>query len=222
MEKRKTKKADLERKRSMFFQIGLIIALSLVLAAFEWSIRISKTNTDYTIGGIDLETEMVPITRQEEIKPPSPKHFEKFVIVDNENEIEEVVFEPPEIDPGEKLVFVQPLPDEIEDDTDDTLVFAEKQPEFPGGLTGLKHYLSKKINYPLKAAEEGIQGKVFVRFVVNKNGAVKDASIVRGVDPLLDTEALRVVKNMPKWKAGEQAGRPVSVWYTIPIVFILE
>jgi len=209
----------------MFFQIGLIIALSAVLAAFEWSTRISKNEIAYNFGGVDVETEMVPITRPEEIKPPPPKHYEKFEIVDDDEDIKPFEPTPTEVDPAEAVcieesVIIDGCGDP--DDENEPLFFTEKMPEFPGGFIGLRHYLAKNIRYPSQAAEANIQGKVYVRFVVDKEGFVRDARVLRGIDSILDVEALRVVKNMPKWKPGEQAGRPVSVWFTVPIVFVLE
>ncbi len=223
MEKRKTKKADLERKRSMFFQIGLIIALSVVLAAFEWSKQMSKSTLAYNVNGIELETEMIPVTRKKEVKPPLPKHYEKFeVVIDEEPLVTE--FEPfnTEAEEGDKIEFQ--IPGEIieEPEKDSIYQIPEKQPVPPGGMIGLRYYLAKNIKYPREAVANDIQGKVYMHFVVNKKGLIENVQVLRGVHPLLDKEALRVVKNMPKWKPGEQAGKPVSVWFTIPIVFVLQ
>jgi protein TonB len=223
MEKRKTKKADLERKRSVFFQIGLIVALSVVLAAFEWSKKISKTTTAYQIKGIELETEMIPVTRKKEVKPPLPKHYEKFEVVVDEEPLE-TEFEPfnSEAEEGDKIEFQ--IPDGIIEEPEDDSIYliSEKQPAPPGGMIGLRYYLAKNIKYPREAVANDVQGKVYVRFVVNKKGIIENVQVLRGVHPLLDKEALRVVKNMPKWKPGEQSGKPVSVWFVLPIVFVLR
>jgi len=98
----------------------------------------------------------------------------------------------------------------------------EQMPVFPGGETALPAYLGKEIKYPAEAAQKGIQGKVYVTFVVGKDGSVTNAKIVRGVDPMLDAEALRVVKAMPKWTPGQQSGKVVAVQFTIPINFKLQ
>ena len=98
----------------------------------------------------------------------------------------------------------------------------EEMPQFPGGGAKLMEYLSQNIKYPALAKEQGVQGLVIVEFVVNKDGSISDESIVRSVHPLLDAEALRVVKNMPKWSPGRNGGKPVRVRYTIPVTFRLQ
>lgn len=105
---------------------------------------------------------------------------------------------------------------------DETYVIVEDMPEFPGGEEALRKYISEHVNYPEIAKKNGIQGKVYVSFQVSKDGSVKDARVARGVDPSLDKEALRVIKNMPKWKPGKQRGEPVNVAYTLPIQFKLD
>ena len=222
MEKRKTKKADLEKKRTLFFQVGLIVSLSMVLAAFEWSTHLSEKKLSYNVNGIDLETQMIPITRKKELKPPLPKHFEKFeMVVDEEPIKEEYIPVNTETDQEDKIEFQIPEYSEPYEE-DAVILIPEKQPEPPGGIIGLKHYLATNVKYPAKAIEADIQGKVYVRFIVNKKGEIENVQILRSVHPLLDKEALRVIKSMPKWKPGEQVGKPVSVWFTVPIVFVLQ
>lgn len=222
---KKNDKANLEKKRGLFFQIALIIAFSLVLFAFEWGTEIGKKNTAFQIAGIDIETEVIPITRQKELKPPEPKKHIEFKIVEDDEPIEvEPELPSTEIDPNEGYI-VPDIPD-TEEDFDhgdpDIWDYTEVAPVFPGGMKGLLHYLGKHTKYPTIAVENDIQGKVYVRFVINEKGEVGDAQLIRSVDPLLDKEALRVVSNLPKWKPGRQAGKPVSVWFTIPIVFVLK
>ncbi len=108
--------------------------------------------------------------------------------------------------------------------TNGELIYTEvdQMPEFPGGETALRAYLGKEVKYPDEAVKKGIQGKVFVIFVVAKDGSVSGATVVRGVDPMLDAEALRVVNTMPKWTPGKQNGKDVAVQFTVPINFKLE
>jgi len=101
-------------------------------------------------------------------------------------------------------------------------VVVEEMPEFPGGEKALRTFLATSVKYPTIAQENGIQGKVFVNFVVNKDGSVSNVKIARGVDPAIDAEALRVVSSLPRWKPGKQRGAPVRVSYTVPISFKLE
>ena len=98
----------------------------------------------------------------------------------------------------------------------------KKCPEFPGGELALRKYIANAIKYPVIAQENGIQGKVYVTFVVDKDGGISDARVARGVDPSIDKEALRVVNALPKWKPGKQRGAAVRVSYTVPINFVLQ
>jgi TonB family protein len=106
----------------------------------------------------------------------------------------------------------------------ETTVFykVEEMPEFPGGQSALKEFISHSVKYPEDARKNGIQGRVFVQFVVSKDGSVKDATIIRSADPLLDKEALRVVNTMPAWKPGKQKGKAVDVSFTVPVAFALS
>lgn len=108
------------------------------------------------------------------------------------------------------------------EDADNVFLIVEDMPEFPGGELALRNYIANAVKYPVLAQENGIQGKVYVTFVVGKDGYVKDARIARGVDPVLDKEALRVVNNLPQWKPGKQKGKFVDVSYTVPINFALQ
>lgn len=118
---------------------------------------------------------------------------------------------------------VKPYPsDEKEKPKNEVYTFVEEMPEFPGGQAALMTYLQKNISYPADAREKGIQGKVFLSFVVDATGQVKDVKVIRSVDPSLDKEALRVVKAMPLWKPGKQGGKPVSTMFNLPINFKLN
>jgi TonB family protein len=108
------------------------------------------------------------------------------------------------------------------DGRDDVYVVVEEMPEFPGGVTALRNFLAQSVKYPAEAVSKGVQGKVYVTFIVDKDGSTKNAKIARGVDPSLDAEALRVVSSLPKWKPGMQKGQAVAVQYTVPINFRLQ
>jgi periplasmic protein TonB len=105
---------------------------------------------------------------------------------------------------------------------EEVFLIVEQMPEFPGGETALRTYIAKNIKYPATAQEMGIQGKVYVTFIVDSNGNVTKATIARGIDASLDKEALRVINTLPKWTPGKQRGKPVSVSYTVPINFTLN
>jgi len=110
----------------------------------------------------------------------------------------------------------------VEEVEEAPLTMVEQMPEFPGGEKALMKYLSTNIKYPRIATENGVQGRVYINFVVDKDGGISNAKVVRGVDASLDAEAMRVVKAMPKWIPGKQNGETVRVSYTIPINFVLE
>lgn len=112
---------------------------------------------------------------------------------------------------------------EVEEAEEEKVFIAvEEAPEFPGGQTALLQYIANAVKYPVIAQENGVQGTVYVTFVVNKDGSVSNAKVLRGVDPSLDAEALRVVSTLPKWKPGKQSGTPVRVSYNVPIKFQLQ
>ncbi len=109
-----------------------------------------------------------------------------------------------------------------EDTTSTPYTFVEQMPQFPGGEVALRKFLATSVKYPVIAQENGIQGKVYVNFVVDVNGGISNVKVSRGVDPSIDKEAVRVVKSMPKWIPGKQNGEAVRVSYTVPINFVLE
>ncbi len=228
MELKKSPKVDLENKRNIFLMLGLVISLGIILVAFEWTTKPSQTSSLGSIQSQEVEEEIIPITRQEEIKPPPPppppKVIEVLNIVDDDVEIEdELEIEDSEAD-DETIIDLPPVNLADEEEEDDTQVFfiVEDMPEFPGGELALRKFIANSIKYPVIAQENGIEGKVYVTFVVDKDGSVSDAKIARGVDPSIDKEALRVVSNLPRWKPGKQRGKPVRVSYTVPINFVLQ
>ena len=217
MEPKKNPEISLEKKKGLFFQIGLVVTLVIVFGAFEWK---SYEKVDYNLGQLnldDLEEEIIPITRQEITPPPPPPPPpEVIVIVEDIVEIEvEAEIETTESD---EMVAI-----EIEEESDEEFfMVVENMPEFPGGDAGLRKYIQNNVKYPPIAKEYNITGKVYVSFIVDKSGSVTDVKIVRGVDKSLDAEAVRVVKSLPKYKPGKQRGKAVRVMFTIPINFTLN
>jgi len=228
MELKKSPKADLENKRNVYFMLGLVISLGIILLAFEWTAKPQKADSLGSVNAVDVEEEIIPITREQEIKPPPPPPPPKVVeilnIVDDDVEIDDELHIDTEAD-DKTLITVAPVistrPEE-EEEEQQVFFIVEDMPEFPGGEMALRTYIASAIKYPVIAQENGIQGKVYVTFVVGKDGSVSDAKIARGVDASLDKEALRVVNTLPKWKPGKQRGKPVNVSYTVPINFVLQ
>lgn len=229
MEAKKTKNADLEGKRNTFLLVGLVVALGVTLLAFEWTTKPTKVESLGMMVSQEVEEEIIPITREQEVKPPPPppppKVIEVLNIVDDDAEIEdELEIEDSEAD-EETVIDVQPVietAEEEEEDFDKIFIIVEEPAEFPGGTRALYQFISSNVRYPVIAQENGVQGKVYVKFVVNEQGVVSDAQILRGVDISLDKEALRVVNSLPNFKPGKQRGKAVKVFYNAQIKFQLQ
>ncbi len=228
MEIKKLPKVDLENKKAILFQIGLVFALSFVLIAFEWTTMDVKVDLSLVDDTEAVEEEIIPITRQEEVKPPPPppppKAADILNIVDDDVELDdELEIMDTEMDESVEVDFTNIDYDYGEErDEGEVFMIVEEMPEFPGGTAALQKYLAESVKYPVIAQENGIQGRIYVQFVINSKGEVTNATVLRGVDPSLDREALRVVQSMPNWKPGKQRNRPVRVSYTVPINFVLQ
>lgn len=228
MEIKKKPKADLENKKSLMTEIGLVITLGIVLAAFEWSTTDVKIDTSGMIEEAAVEEEIVPITRQEEIKPPPPppppKMSDIINIVDDDVELDdELDLQDTEADENTTYDYQQEIAVvEEEEETQEVFFIVEEMPVFPGGEEALRKFIAQSVKYPVIAQENGIQGRVFVSFVVNQKGEVTNVKVARPFDPNLDKEAVRVVQSMPKWSPGKQRGKAVKVSYTVPINFVLQ
>lgn len=216
MNLKKTSKVNLENRRILFLQIGIIFALTFVLIALEWR---SYDKSDYSFATLnmeDLDEEIIPIT--EDIKkppPPPPPPPEVIEIVEDEEEIEEELeMEDTEADEDDII--------EIEEDDDEVFDHVSDPPSFPGGDGALLQWIAKNTEYPPIAKEYGITGRVFVKFTVEKNGSVSNVRVARSVDKQLDKEAVRVVSLLPRFNPGMQNGRLVRVNYIVPINFILQ
>ncbi|MCI5664240.1 MAG: energy transducer TonB [Mediterranea sp.] len=229
MEIKKTPKADLENKKSTWMLAGYVIVLAFMFVAFEWTKRDIKIDTSQAVANIVFEEEIIPITeQQEQVAPPPPVApppvAENLTIVDNEADVEETdIASTEDVGQAVEIKYVAPTVEEEEPEEQTIFEVVEQMPEFPnGGMAGLMQFLSKNIKYPTIAQENGTQGRVTVQFVVNKDGSIVDATVLRGVDPYLDKEAIRVINSMPKWKPGMQRGKPVRVKYTVPVMFRLQ
>ena len=157
--------------------------------------------------------------------PPAPvlKAAELLSIVDDEDvEANTVINSSEDLNTPVDIIYTPVNIKTEEPVEEDIFVLVENMPEFPGGNGALFQYLSKNIKYPAIPQEEGIQGRVIIQFVVDKDGTITDPVVVRSVDPYLDKEALRVIKAMPKWKPGLQRNKAVRVKYTVPVAFRLQ
>ncbi|WP_282038164.1 energy transducer TonB [Saccharicrinis aurantiacus] len=222
MEVKKAPHADLEKRKSMFLQIGFVLVLALVLVAFEWSSYSVNVPDEFEVNGDEIADVIIPITYPKDATPPPPPPktiIDIINLVDDNTIIEDDNLEFT-TESNEDIVFDIPIIEETRDDS--IFIIVEKMPSFPGGNSALRQYLGDAVQYPSTAIDNQIQGKVYVSFVVSKTGEVKDVTLLRGIHPSLDTEALRVVQSMPRWEPGEQRDKKVNVSYTVPINFSLR
>ncbi|MFP4288792.1 MAG: energy transducer TonB [Bacteroidota bacterium] len=224
MEPKKTPKADLENKKRLFVQIGIIFALVVVFMAFEYK-QYERQIVD--LGALDvdfIEEEDIPITRQETPPPPPPPEpSTELIIVDDDVEIEEEFTIDVDADAFTEVEeFTPVVVEEEEVEEEEIFTIVEDQPTFPGGDAALMKFLQENLKYPTMAREAGIQGTVFVTFVVETDGNITDVRILRGVGGGLDEEAIRVVQSMPPWTPGRQRGQAVRVQFNLPIRFVLN
>jgi len=225
MNTKKSPKADLESKRVLFIQLGLIFTLALVLLAFEWK-TYDRVLTDLgDRDALDIPEEMVEITRQDQPPPPPapPPQTTQFKIVEDDVEIDDDFIVDVDVDQTTQIeAYIPPVFEEEAVQEQEIFIVVEDPPSFPGGDEARIRFLSENIRYPQMARESGIQGTVFVTFVVERDGSVTDVRILRGIGGGCDEEAIRVIKAMPKWNAGKQRGRPVRVQFNMPIRFTLQ
>lgn len=225
MEEKKSQNANLENRKLMFTQIGLIISLIITWAAFEFK-SYDKRELSFDVRNTEVvEEEMVEITKQEQKPQPVevPKQTTQIEIVKNDEVVEDKLDINAEVEQNEVIEeYVAPEVEEEEIKEEEIFVIVEEMPSFPGGDVKMMEYLAKNIKYPQMARESGIQGRVFINFVVEPDGHVSNVKVIRGIGGGCDEEAVRVVKAMPKWKAGKQRGKAVRVSYNLPVNFRLQ
>jgi len=225
MEEKKSPKANLENKKLMFTQIGMIIALLVTWLAFEHKSYDKREIDPSLLRQTEVvEEEMVEITKQEEPKPQPvevPKQTTQLEIVQDDVETEDININA-DVQQDE-VIEDYVAPEVVEEEVVEQEIFqiVEEMPSYPGGEKALLEYVFKNIKYPQIARETGIQGRVFVGFVVEPDGSVSNVKILRGIGGGCDEEAMRVIKSLPKWKPGKQRGKAVRVSYQIPVVFKL-
>ena len=225
MEVKKTKRAEIESHRGTWLLMGFIAVLTFMFVAFEWAQYDKQIDTSMAVRDLTFDMDMVPITVPEKPLPPPPAApvTDAIVIVDDTSpEPEGTVLTSENVGAAVTPVYIPPVVDEIIPVEVEIRDFAEVMPVFPGGQQALTAFLAKNIKYPSISQETGAQGRVIVQFVVDTDGSISNAQVVRGIDPHLDKEALRVINTMPKWNPGRQAGKTVRVKYTVPVLFKLQ
>lgn len=225
MDIKKTNQANLENKRSVFMQVGLVVALALVLFAFEQSSQAIQVEEFEPMNTVEVEEEIIPITISEMPKPAPPpiKVIDVLVIIENTDEpIEEPIIESIDdfSDISTLLARVGSGNEEAVDNT--PFVVVDQMPEFPGGDRAMLAFLGKTVKYPTIDLERGVSGTVYISFVVEKDGSIGNVTVLRGINESLDREAMRVVQSMPRWKPGKQGSQTVRVSYQVPITFKIQ
>ncbi len=227
METKKAETKNLENKRILFFQIGLIMALSTALIAFEWSSK--DNNSAYQIKNLEdkPEDDMIEITRNEPPKPePQKPVVTEIEIIGNEDPvIDEGPFFNAELNENDKFTIgFWTETHEEKPDPDEIFTKVEDPPTFNGSkdLNEFWKYVQQHVNYPEKARELGLEGRIVVNFVVDEKGDIINIEFIRKIDPLLDNEVIKTLEEAPLWTPGKQRERPVKVRFTIPVIFKLS
>ena len=223
MELKKNPKNDLSRMSGLFLNIGLSVSLLLVIVAFEWRTYDNSGLLDLGMVQDDFEDLMeIPPTEQ----PPSPPpkiQLPEIIEVPDEEEIEEEIEVELDLEVTEEEVVEDFVFEEApEEEVDEIFTIVEDQPAFPGGNAAFYKFVASNMTYPAQARRMGIEGRVFVQFVVDKDGAVTEVKAVKGIGAGCDREAERVLNSSPKWTPGKQRGRSVKVRMVLPIIFKLN
>lgn len=227
MEIKKSQSADLEAKKGIFFEVGLIVALGLSLAAFEWNSPVKQIIVSTPWQSV-MEDVVIKNTIIDNPKPaPKPVVAPIIRIVENTKVITEELVINSEIKPDDiQPEYLAPVSVQLEDEKpiaeETPFIVVEKMPEFPGGMNGLQEFLAKHTEYPEEAKETGIQGTVYLYFVVEKDGSISNIKTLRGIGGGCNEAAERVLNLMPKWKPGNQFGKPVRVSFNVPVIFKLQ
>ena len=229
MEIKKSEKANLENKKLLFVEIGLVVALGVTLLAFENTSKETKVSSLDETTEVLIEEEIIPITQETPPPPPAapkiPVLSDQIDIVDDEIEIEDDMFMNLEDDAslGVEIMDYVEVEEEVVEEEAIPFQLVEEKPSFQGGdANQFSKWVNQRLVYPEIAKENGVQGRVTLQFTVEKDGTVTKVKVLRGVDPSLDKEAVRVVSMSPKWKPGKQRDRAVPVTYTFPVIFQLR
>lgn len=223
MELRKYPEADIRKKTDIYFMVGLAFALGITYAAFSYSTSDEMDNTLLVVETVEEVEEMTDITRQEQPPPPPPPPPQTIEVVEDDADVEEADIEDTEIDQETVIEPIVQEQVEVVEQTKEPEVFVivEDPPSFPGGEAAMMKYIADNLEYPPMARENNIQGRVVVQFVVDENGKITKAKIVKGIGWGCDEAALKVVNSMPRWKPGKQRNKPVRVQFVLPIRFVL-
>ena len=224
MEPKKSEKADLTNKSFMFFSLGLIISLLLSIMAFTYRVYDDASVKDLSKNTANNE-EILEVPPTQQLPPPPPKIQQPQIIeVPDEKKIEEEIEinMDTEVTEQTKVEEVKIAPQEEEkEDPDQIFLVVEETAAPTGGMPAFYEFVAKKLKYPAQARRMGIEGKVFVEFVIERDGSITDVKAIKGIGAGCDEEAVRVLQSAPKWKPGKQRGKPVRQRMVLPIAFKL-
>lgn len=230
MEEKKSKKANLENKKLLFIEVGLCFSLFVTLAAFQWGTRDANVSVLEEETQMIEEEEIIPITQETPPPPPEtpkiPVLSDQIDIIDDDIKVDDDLFMNLEDDASlgvEIGDYIEEVEEEVIEEEAIPFQLVETRPSFNGGdANEFSKWVNSRLDYPEIAKENGIQGRVTLQFTVEKDGSVTNVKVVRGVDPSLDKEAVKVVSSSPKWTPGKQRDRAVRVTYTFPVIFQLR
>lgn len=221
MELKKSKEADNERMRGPVMMIGLLFVGSLILASFSYTTAIEREMKDRVVENLSEDSFEQEVKEEVKEEPPQQETTVEVPPPPQEDIIEEEnKEEPPKSTP--------PVPPPVKIETEQVKVaeeiieFPDVEASFPGGAAALKQFIRDNVVYPEMAMEMNEQGKVYLSFVVEKDGSITNIKVERGVSADLDREAKRVVRSMPKWVPGETKGKSVRTKCSLPIVFVIQ
>lgn len=218
----------LENYKPLFFFNALFLSMLFAFAVIEYP-TFEKTVKEFSMASDIMEEQIIDIPITEMPPPPPPKKIKAPEIVEVPDD--EIIEEQPEIEieQEEEPIPIDDFSDEIVEEIEEEkitpildLTDVQQPPYFPGGESALYKYISENFTWPSRDIEEGNEGRVFVQFVVDQNGEIVDVKVARGINERLNSEAIRVIKGMPRWSPGKNGGVPVKVRYMIPVVLKLK
>jgi periplasmic protein TonB len=226
MEPKKTEKADLQKKSFLFFNIGMITALLIALLAFTYAVPDDTSGKDLGTQNAIVE-EIMEVPPTEQLPPPPPKIEQPQIVEvpDNkkiEEEIEINMDAEADVNETKAEVPMAPVVEEEKEDPNTIFTVVEETAAPIGGMSAFYEYVGKKIKYPAQARRMNIEGRVFVEFVIERDGSITDVKAIKGIGAGCDEEAERILMAAPKWKPGKQRGKPVRQKMVLPIMFKLS
>jgi protein TonB len=223
MEAKKTEKADLEKKSTFFFSIGMVITMTLVIMAFE-NKQYDESLAELVGKNTNTFEEMLEVPPTD-LPPPPPPQIQAPVIIEvpDEEKIEEEIDVKFDVEASEetKIQEVVVVAEEAKEEVDEIFTIVEEPASPKGGMPAFYKYVGEKVKYPAQARRMGIEGKVFVEFVIGKDGSISEVRAVKGIGAGCDEEAVRIVQGAPSWTPGKQRGKAVKQRMVLPITFKL-